>query len=163
MNANDAIKMNIKCADMVCGAYLGDLTNEEAMKRPHADCNHINWQLGHLIKADYDMCTGCIPDSLPALPEGFADKYTKETASSDNASDFIPKDELMGIFQNQRKAITDVLAGLSEEQLAGPAPESMQSYAPTVAAAFSMIGSHWLMHAGQWVVVRRELGREIMI
>jgi uncharacterized protein (DUF1330 family) len=56
-----------------------------------------------------------------------------------------------------------VLAGLSEEQLAGSAPESMQAYAPTVAAAFSMLGSHWLMHAGQWVIVRRELGREIVI
>lgn len=163
MNANEAIKMNIDCADMVCGAYLGDLTNEEAMKRPHAGCNHVNWQLGHLIAADHMMCTGCIPDSLPALPDGFADKYSKETASSDNASDFVPKDKLMSMLQTQRSAIKEVLAGLSEEQLQAAAPEAMQKYALTVAAAFSMIGSHWLMHAGQWVVVRRELGREIVI
>ena len=163
MNANEAIKMNLDCADMVCGAYLGDLTNEEAMKRPHAGCNHINWQLGHLITSDHGMCVGCVPDSLPALPEGWAEKYSKETANSDNAADFVPKDELMAYFQNQRKAITEVLAGLSEEQLGAASPESFQSYAPTVGAVFSMIGSHWLMHAGQWVVVRRELGREIVI
>jgi hypothetical protein len=30
-------------------------------------------------------------------------------------------------------------------------------------ALCNMMGSHWMMHAGQWVVVRRELGREIMI
>lgn len=163
MNANEAIKINIDCADMVCGAYLGDLTNEEAMKRPHAGCNHINWQLGHLIASDNMMCNGCIPESIPALPDGFADKYSKEAAANDNASDFVPKEELMELFQNQRKAITEVLSGLSDEQLKAASPEAMQGYAPTVASVFSMIGSHWLMHAGQWVVVRRELGREIVI
>lgn len=163
MNATDAIKINLDTADMICGAYLEDLTDEEAMRRPHADCNHINWQLGHLIASDNGMCNGCIAGSLPALPEGFADKYSKESAASDNADDFVPKTELMELYRSQRKAIAEVLAGLSEEQLAGPAPESMQAYAPTVAAAFSMLGSHWLMHAGQWVIVRRELGREIVI
>lgn len=29
-------------------------------------------------------------------------------------------------------------------------PESMQGYAPTVGSVFSLIGSHWMMHAGQW-------------
>jgi hypothetical protein len=37
--------------------------------------------------------------------------------------------------------------------------ESMQGYAPTVAAVYDMQGSHYLMHAGQWVVVRRQLGK----
>jgi hypothetical protein len=163
MNATEAIKINLDTADMICGAYLEDLTNEEAMRRPHADCNHINWQLGHLIASDNGMCNGCIEGSIPALPDGFADKYSKEAAASDNADDFVPKTELMELYRNQRKAITEVLSGLSEEQLAGPAPESMQAYASTVAAAFSMLGSHWLMHAGQWVIVRRELGREVVI
>ena len=35
-----------------------------------------------------------------------------------------------------------------------------RSRAPSVGAAFSMQGGHWLMHAGQWAVVRRQLGRE---
>lgn len=163
MNANDAIKNNIDTADMVCGAYLEDLTNEEAMKRPHSGCNHINWQLGHLISADNMMCNGCVPDSLPALPDGFAEKYSKETASSDSQGDFVPKTELMEMYRNQRKAIKEVVDGLSADQLSAASPESFQSYAPTVGAVFNMIGSHWLMHAGQWVIVRRELGREIVI
>jgi len=163
MNANEAIKMNIDVSDMVCGAYLGDLTDDEAMKRPHAGCNHINWQLGHLISSDHAMCTGCVAGSLPDLPAGFNEKYSKEAAASDNAADFIPKTELMELYQNQRKAICEVLAGLSQEQLNGPSPENFQSFAPTVGALFSMIGSHWLMHAGQWVILRRELGREVVI
>ena len=163
MKANEAIQAGIDCADMVCGAYLDDLTNEEAMRRPHAACNHINWQVGHLIASDYMMCNGCISGCVPALPEGFAEKYSKETAASDNADDFVPKDKLMELYRNQRAAIKEVLAGLSDEQLAADAPENMRAYASTVASAFSMLGSHWLMHAGQWVIVRRELGRDIVI
>ena len=39
------------------------------------------------------------------------------------------------------------------------APESMKDYAPTVGDAFLILGSHWLMHAGQWAVLRRKLGK----
>ncbi|MHC4880033.1 MAG: DinB family protein, partial [Planctomycetota bacterium] len=48
----------------------------------------------------------------------------------------------------------------TDESLDGEAPEQMRAYAPTVGAAFSLHGSHWLMHAGQWAVLRRKLGRE---
>jgi hypothetical protein len=27
----------------------------------------------------------------------------------------------------------------------------------------SMQGSHWMMHAGQWVIVRRNLGKPVLI
>ncbi len=36
-------------------------------------------------------------------------------------------------------------------------------YAPTVGALFLMIGNHPLMHAGQFAVVRRKLGKPIAI
>ena len=36
MDIRDALKNNYQTSQMVCGAYLGDLTDEESMKRPHA-------------------------------------------------------------------------------------------------------------------------------
>ena len=33
-------------------------------------------------------------------------------------------------------------------------------FAATVRAMFSGQGMHWMMHAGQWAVVRRKLGRK---
>ncbi|MEX0819769.1 MAG: DinB family protein, partial [Pirellulaceae bacterium] len=62
-------------------------------------------------------------------------------------------------YQEQRAGTLAALAKLSDEDLDKPSPEAIQSYAPNVAAAFSMQGSHWLMHAGQWAVVRRQLGK----
>jgi len=52
------------------------------------------------------------------------------------------------------------LEKLSDEDLDKPSPEEMQGYAPTVRAAFDLQGGHWLMHAGQWAVIRRQLSRD---
>ena len=163
MNSVETIKNTIQTADMVCNAYLDDLTDADLMKRPHPKCNHLNWQVGHLIASDNMMANGCFPGTLPALPEGFEEKYSKETTGNDDASAFHTKAELMEIFKKQRELVVSKLDQLSESDLDKPAPESMQAYAPNVGAALNMLGSHWLMHAGQWVIVRRELGREIVI
>ncbi len=163
MNAKDAIKNSIQMADMVCGTYMGDLSNEEAMKRPHPGCNHINWQVGHLIAADHGMFTGIVPGGLPELPEGFREKYEKGTAGNDDAAAFVPFNELLALAKSNRAAILSAIDGFPEEKLDAEAPEAMRAFAPTVGAVFNMLGSHWLMHAGQWVIVRRELGREVAI
>lgn len=163
MNAREAIKNTIQTADMVCNAYLEDLADEEMMQRPHPESNHINWQVGHLIASDNMMFNGCFEGGLDPLPEGFAEMYTKETAGNDDASAFWNKQQLMDLAKKQREAVVAAMEKMSDEDLDRPAPESMQGYAPTAGAALNMIGSHWMMHAGQWVVVRRNLGREIVI
>ena len=162
MDTKSALKTNLQTAAMVCGNYLNDLTDEEAFTRPHPQCNHVNWQVGHLIDSEYKMASAC-SDKLPALPAGFSEKYTKETASSDNASDFVPISELRKIAATQHEAILSVVDNMPEEDFDKPGPESMKDYAATLGALVSMLGSHWMMHAGQFVVVRRHLGRDIII
>lgn len=163
MDARDAIKNSIEMGKMVCMAYVGDMSSEELMKRPHADANHINWQLGHLIAAEHQMIEGCFPGAMPALPDGFAEKYSKETTKNDDASAFLSKEELLAVFETQRTGTLLKLETLTDEDLEKPGPESMRSFAPNVAAIFNMQGSHWLMHAGQWAILRRELGKPIVI
>lgn len=159
MNTADAIKLSIDMAKMICTGYLGDLTDEEMMQRPCAGCNHINWQVGHLINSDHQMIEGVAPGVLPPLPDGFAERYNKDAAGNDDAAAFDSKETLMGLYESQTASILEALGKMTDEGFDKPAPESMQEYAPNVGAAFSMIGSHWLMHAGQWVIVRRQNGR----
>ena len=159
MKPNEAIKISIDTADMIARMYLEDLTDEEMMHRPGEGCNHIKWQMGHLIASDYMMVNGCCEGAMPALPDGFAEKYSKETAASNEPGDFHSKAELMELFEQQRAASLEALAGLDEAALGSPAPEAMRGYAPLVANAFSMLGIHWTMHTGQWAVIRRQLGR----
>lgn len=156
MNAAEAIKVSIDTGEFVSLAYLEDLTDAELLRRPHAGCNHVNWQVGHLIASEHMMIEQVAPGSMSALPAGFAEKYTKETAASDDAAKFATKDELMKIYKGQRAG---TLAALAKETDANLDKATGLEYAPTVAAMYSLQGSHWLMHAGQWAVLRRQLGR----
>ncbi len=157
MNGRDAIKTSIESSSFVYLMYLDDLTDQEMMQRPCDGCNHINWQVGHLIVSENHLINQALPGAMPPLPTDFASKYTNDTAGSDDAKKFASKVELMRCHTDQRAATLHALSKQSESDLEKP---TGIHYAPTVAALFLLQGSHWLMHSGQWVVVRRQLGRK---
>ena len=160
MNANEAIKSALATAEMISMAYLEDLTDEEMMIRPIEDCNHIKWQVGHLIASENKMIDSCCPGTMPELPAGFAERYASQHSTNDDNAAFDSKADLLALYKEQRSGTLETLASLSEEQLDADAHESIRLYAPTVGSAFIMQDTHWMMHAGQWAVLRRKLGRE---
>ncbi len=160
MNGTEAFRASLGLPDHIVTAYLGDLTDEELLVRPAEKANHIAWQLGHLIASENQMVEQVCPGSMPPLPDGFAEKYTKDTASIDDPSAFLKKEEYLELYQQQRAATLAALAKLSDEDLDAEAPESYREICPTVAAIFTLQPTHWVMHAGQWAVIRRQLGRE---
>ena len=160
MQVRDAIKIGIDSADMIAKLYLGDLTDSDLMQRPHPQCNHINWQVGHLISSEHELLGKVVPGGGSALPDGFAAKYSKERATSDNSKDFATKAELMAAYETQRAATLKGLAQISDQDWG---KETGVHYAPTVADLYSTIGVHWLMHCGQWVIVRRQLGKPMVM
>jgi len=157
--ATETLKSSMDMAAYCVNAYLSDLADSDLLRRPAQGANHIAWQLGHLISSEHNLTNMVCPDSMPALPEGFAENYTKETAASDNPADFHKKDEYLQLMQQQREATLAQLARISDERLLEPAPEAMRDYAPTVGAVFALQATHWMMHSGQWVIVRRQLGK----
>lgn len=159
MDAREAIKLSIDSAMFISLEYLTDLTEEDMLQRPHPECNHIKWQMGHLISSENQMINGVCPGSMPDLPDGFAERYSKETTHSDDAAAFNSKAELRQLLEDQRAATLQALASQSDDDLDKSSPKEMQAYAPTVADVFSLQGGHWMMHAGQWAVIRRQLGR----
>jgi DinB family protein len=156
MQAHDAIKLSIDMGNMLSMAYIEDLNDQDLLRRPSPGCNHINWQIGHLISSEHRMGNTVAPGSMPDLPAGFADKYTKETALIDDPAKFCTKSELLAVYKQQRGSTLAALSKVSEADLDRT---TGVDYAPTVGAMFSLQGSHWLMHCGQWAVVRRQLGR----
>ena len=62
----------------------------------------------------------------------------------------------------QREAALKKLAEVSDADLDKPAPEEFKDYLKNIGDLFSIQGSHLLMHAGQWAIVRRKLGRKPM-
>jgi hypothetical protein len=163
MNAADAIRNSLDVGHMVTQAYLSDMTDEELMMRPHSGCNHVNWQLGHLIASEHQLNNSAMPDCMPPLPEGFLERYAKEAAASDDPADFADKETLFNAYEQQRSATRAILDRLSPEDLDKPSPEHLQAYAPTLGAVLNLHGLHHLMHCGQWAVLRRILGKPIVI
>jgi len=128
----------------------------ELLKRPCPGCNHINWQLGHLIVSEQHHLELAGAETVP-LPPGFKERYTYDTAPSDDPKVFCTKSELVQAYKEQRAATFAALGKATDADLAR---QTRIDWAPTVASLFAMQGNHALMHAGQWVIVRRQLGRK---
>jgi len=159
MDSRAALKLGLDMAEFISLGYLEDLAETDLFHRPAAGANHINWQIGHLIKSEHEMLSGCFPGTMPPLPAGFVDRYLNTQATSDDPLAFYTKAELLAVYRAQRAATLATMSTVSDSQLDEAAPEPFRSYAPTLGAIFSLQGSHWLMHAGQWAVIRRQLGR----
>ena len=159
MDSRGAVRASWQTADMVSNMYLSDLTDADLLLRSVPGINHIAWQLGHLIQSDHQIINGVCPGSMPALPAGFAEQHSKETSTSDNPADFLSKEDYLRLAAEQRTGAAAALAKLTDTDFDKSGPESMKDYAPTVGDAFLLLGGHWLMHAGQWAVLRRKLGR----
>src|SRR6476659_851620 len=120
MNIKDAVKKQCDISDFMMDSYLSDITSEEMLKRPAPGANHVAWQLGHLISAETRLVEAAKPGSMPSLPEGFAERHSKDTAASDNPKDFLSKDEYLKLAKTVRVGTLRALDSLSEADLDKP-------------------------------------------
>ena len=162
MIPKDVIANTIDMCHGVLMAYLGDLDDADLMVRPVPGANHLAWHLGHLIASEHQMLTDA-GYKMPALPGGFEEAYSQETATSDDPAKFHKKDQYLQWVDEQRAATLALLDAATDADLDKPTPESMHEYAPTVGVAFNMIGIHTMMHAAQFIAVRRKLGKPVLI
>jgi uncharacterized damage-inducible protein DinB len=162
MNAHEAIKAASVVPDFLWKSYIEDLTDDEMLVRPVEGANHIKWQMGHVIASQVGLVDTVCPGKIPPLPDGFKEKYTKETASSDDPKAFDSKADLIRLADEQNAAAMAVLDSLSDADLDKPMPEKYQMFGSTVAHLFTMLPAHWTMHSGQWAVIRRKLGKPPM-
>jgi hypothetical protein len=160
MNARDAVRSTMNTADFMVESYLSDITPQEMFARPAAGANHLAWQLGHLIAAETRLVETAAPGSMPALPAGFAERHTKDTAASDNPADFLSKDEYFKLAKSVRAATLKALENVSDSDLEKPVTGRVPPFVKRGVDCFVTAGGHWILHAGQWVVLRRYLGRD---
>ena len=163
MNAREAIRLNLDQGDSITRMYLADLSDTELLVRPVPACNHITWQLGHLISSEVDLLNSVCPGQGAELPAGFKEKHSKEQIGCEDASQFFTKQEYQDLLAKVHASTAAALDGLSDADLDQPSPEWLRKHFPTVGQMFTLIGSHPMMHAGQFVVVRRALGKPVLI
>jgi hypothetical protein len=158
MQTKDALRQGIEFCHLVTRMYIADLEDAQLLVRAVPGTNHIAWQLGHLIRSTRQM-VAALGHQPPALPDGFEAAYTKDTAAFDDPARFATTTEYLALADQMKAASLAAVDATPEEQFDAPGPEEMREYAPTVAAVLTLLGTHWLMHAGQFVPIRRVLGK----
>ncbi len=162
MQAKDVLRNTLDMSDMVISSYLKDLTDSELVERPVAGMNHMAWQIGHLIGSERHFVEMIKPGASPALPADFNEGHGRECHTLDDASKFYPLARYQELWAAQRAATRAVLEATTPEELDRTDP-SFPPFAPTVGAILNLCGLHPVMHSGQFVAVRRKLGKPIAI
>jgi hypothetical protein len=161
MKAQDAIRTTLTSTKNILNMYLADLSDADLLVRPVPHANHIAWQLGHMIASERGMVSENIPGvKYPELPAGFAERHNKETASRDTG--FGTKAEYLDLFNKVRQTTIDAVGKLSEADLDKPTTGSIAKMIPTLGALLLLNADHAMMHAGQFTVVRRKLGKPVL-
>lgn len=164
MTAKDAILQSLGAGEMITQRYLNDLDDGDLVLQPVEGMNPIAWHLGHLVSSERSMVEAIKPGSSPPLPEGFDAAHSKESSLANDHSGFLPtKAEYLELTRSQRAATKAVLEGLSEADLDAPSPERLRGMWPTIGAVFMLMGSHTLMHVGQYIAVRKKLHKPVAI
>jgi hypothetical protein len=163
MNAREVLRTTMDMSLFVLNQYLSDLDDADLLRRPAPGCNHIAWQLGHLISSEVHLVNAVCPGKGAELPAGFAQAHSKEATGVDDPAKFASKQEYQALFDKVRAATRAALEGLSDTDLDAPSPEPFRKRFPTVGSLCVLIATHPLMHAGQFVVLRRQLGKPIVI
>lgn len=163
MNFRGAIEAAGAMGGIVVQRYLEDLSDADLMIRPGPGCNHIAWQVGHVIASNSFLLDSICPGKGQMLPAGFREQHSKEVNGSDDAARFLTKKEYLDLVGGMQAALKAALADVSESQLDEPGPEQFRSLFPTVGHMFMLIANHLMMHAGQFAVVRRQLGKPVVI
>lgn len=162
MNTKDAIKSTMDIGLTVLTKYVDDLSDADLLTRP-TGCNHLAWQLGHLIAAESQLINGVCPGKGGALPEGFAERHAKDKIGVNDPRQFNTKQEYVELFEKVRAATKKALDELPDGDFDAPSPEHFRKMFPTVGAVFTLVGTHPMMHAGQFAVARRMLGKPVVI
>ena len=163
MNTQEAIKTTLNTSSMVLSSYISDLSDAELMIRPGEGCNHLAWQLGHLIASECSLLEMVSPGAAAELPAGFAEAHSKEMAGEDDASKFCTKQEYLDLVDKVHTATIAALQQCTDEDLDQPGPQEFGDMFPTVGHVYVLIATHPMMHAGQFVPVRRKLGKPILM
>ena len=156
--AKNLLRQSIEMGHFVTRAYVEDLTDAELLVRSVPGSNHIAWQLGHII-GSVRVFIAALGRDAPILPDGFEAAHNREAAASDDPGKFATKAQYLALMDRMKAASLAAVEATPESELDAPGPESMREYAPTVGAVLMLLGTHWLMHAGQFVPIRRKLGK----
>ncbi|HEX4125854.1 MAG TPA: DinB family protein [Tepidisphaeraceae bacterium] len=152
----DSLHRNLTMANWM----LSDFNDADMLVRPVPGANHAAWQIGQVTASEARMGKMLNPGMAFELPAGYAEKFTKHTASIDDPAKFPKKAELLDQLAKVRAASVAIVKTMTEADLATPMQGPMAEFFPTFGhVVVNLIPAHVAMHVGQIQVIRRKLGK----
>lgn len=137
---------------------LKGLSEEQWLQIPKALATQVNWQFGHILISNYhlgvQLMVGHRPDLLDA--KRYATCYGRGTSPGANADIRPGKAELLDTAKRLDAALREIVAGLSDGDLAAP----VSTFVPGITHKLSALlfcGSHQMYHNGQLGLLRKAL------
>jgi hypothetical protein len=78
MKTKEAIRSTMDMSLFVLNTYLSDFDDADLMRRPAEGCNHLAWQLGHLISSEAQLVDSICPGKGGKLPDAQLDAPSPE-------------------------------------------------------------------------------------
>jgi hypothetical protein len=162
MTARDAVKTALASTKNWLNMYVADLSDTDFLVRPVPGANHIAWQMGQLIETEAMMSDQLGGKVYPPLPMHFNKTYGKDFAAIDTPDKFLNKADYVNLFNTLRDATIAAVGNMTDADLDKPLTGEMAQWAPTVGALLLLTADHTMMHAGQFTVIRRKLGKPVL-
>jgi hypothetical protein len=142
---------------------LEDLNEADLMTRPVAGANHPIWQLGHLVLAEANLVNGAQAGAVPPPPAVFVEKFKKDNCKIDDPSFFPKKAEILDVMTNGRNATVAWVKSLSPADLDRAITGPTARFADSIGLMLVNLPWHGAMHVGQIQVLRRKLGKPVLM
>jgi hypothetical protein len=164
MLGKDVAKLALQSAHDAMQMYLGDLSDKDITVRPVPSANNIAWQLAHLATAESYLLGDQLPGAVyPEIPAAIASLGNERTGKVDPPGGYLPKAQYIECLSKLRAATIAAVDKLADSDLDKPVTNSMVKFAPTLGALLILTANHSLMHGGQFTVVRRALGKPVVM
>jgi hypothetical protein len=163
MNGVQIIQAALGSTQWLLNKFLEDLSDADLLVRPLPGANHIAWQIGHLTSSEAMIVKSEMPDAIyPALADDWAEVHGPKATANDGPAGFRSKAEYIARFNEIRGATIANVGKLTDADLDRPTKGMMADFAPKLGDVLVLVSNHTLMHAGQFSVLRRKLGKPVL-
>jgi hypothetical protein len=153
----EAIAYSLRTSKALFHRYLDDLKPQEFEHQPCPGGNSAAWVAGHLIRTDRRSLSWLGATDLPAVPDGFEERFIPTRAAAAEQKGYGDPKELMVLFDAHRDRLIDAVLAADESKFAEPAPMQSPLFTDRGEALLFM-ALHTAMHLGQVSIIRRSLG-----
>ena len=121
---------------------------------PWANC--ASWIVGHLVLTERRIL-GFYGVELPALPDGFTDKFSPTRQAAGEQTGLGDPASLVAEFDRHRELLIATVLAATPEKLSEPLPKPHPMFG-TIGEATAFMGIHVALHVGQITTICRHLG-----